>query len=152
MTKTTRTILLAGAAILLAVLTAGLLRAEGEDSFQVIVHADNPTPSMSRAEVSRLLLKKVSRWSFGTKPPAHPVDQARGTAIREAFSLKIHKRKPSAVRSYWQQRIFSGRGVPPPEASSDTEVVEFVSGDVGAIGYVSKAAVLEGVKTLEVTD
>ncbi len=152
MTKTTRTILLAGAAILLAMLTAGLLCAENEDSFQVIVHVDNPTPSMSRAEVSRLLLKKVSRWSFGTKPSAHPVDQAQGTAIREAFSLKIHKRKSSAVRSYWQQRIFSGRGVPPPEASSDAEVVEFVRDDLGGIGYVSKAAVLEGVKTLKVTD
>ncbi len=152
MTKKTRKILLAWVVLLLVILSSGLLSAQDEDSFQVIVHQDNPTDSMTRAEVSRLLLKKMSRWSFGDKPPAHPVDQAQGTSIRDDFSQVIHKRSSSAVRSYWQQRIFSGRGVPPPEASSDEEVVEFVKDDLGGIGYVARGTSLDGVKSIEITD
>ena len=37
---------------------------------------------------------------------------------------------------YWQQRIFSGRDVPPPEFELDREVVEYVLKHAGAIGYV----------------
>jgi hypothetical protein len=52
------------------------------------------------------------------------------------------------VRSYWQQRIFSGRDVPPPELDSDDAVIGFVSKYAGAVGYVSGAAKLVGVREL----
>jgi hypothetical protein len=53
-----------------------------------------------------------------------------------------------AVRSYWQQRIFSGRDVPPPELDSDEAVVAFVARSPGGIGYVSAATKLSGVREL----
>ena len=47
------------------------------------------------------------------------------------------KRSVAAVRSYWQQRIFSGRDVPPPEVDTENQVIKYVAGDPGALGYVS---------------
>jgi hypothetical protein len=52
------------------------------------------------------------------------------------------------VRSYWQQLIFSGRDVPPPELDSDADVVKYVSKHAGAIGYVSGNGDLAGVKVV----
>jgi hypothetical protein len=54
------------------------------------------------------------------------------------------------VRQYWLQRIFAGHDVPPPEVGSDALVVRFVAAHAGAVGYVSPAAVLNGVKIVHV--
>jgi len=35
--------------------------------------------------------------------------------IRVAFSKSVHGKSVGAVRAFWQQQIFSGRDVPPPE-------------------------------------
>ena len=64
----------------------------------------------------------------------------------------LHK-SVSAVKSYWQQQIFSGRGVPPTERSTDSEVLAYVRSNPNAIGYVSSAAALGGsVKVVTVRD
>jgi hypothetical protein len=59
-------------------------------------------------------------------------------------------RPVAAVRSYWQQQIFSGRGIPPPELDGDQAVVKFVLQNEGAIGYVSGNAELGAAKVLAV--
>jgi hypothetical protein len=53
--------------------------------------------------------------------------------------------------AYWQQQIFSGRGVPPLELSTETAVVEYVRAHPGAVGYVSAGADIRGLKVVEVT-
>lgn len=60
------------------------------------------------------------------------------------------KRSVEAVRSYWQQRIFSGRDVPPPELDTDEEVVRYVLKHDGAVGYVSAGADIDGLKVISV--
>jgi hypothetical protein len=58
----------------------------------------------------------------------------------------------SSIKAYWQKQIFSGRGVPPEEKQSDEEVLEYVSKNVGAIGYISESTVRDAydVKVLEI--
>jgi len=70
--------------------------------------------------------------------------------VRRRFSEQVLNRSVTAVRSYWQQIIFSGRDVPPPELGGDAEVLEFVKKHVGAIGYVSGAASTNGAKVIAV--
>lgn len=135
-----RTILIA--AILLAGAATG-----APPAFRVIVNPANPVSSLSRAELSDLFLKKVTGWSGGGR--ALPVDQEEGDT-RESFTREIHQRSPSAVRAFWQQRIFSGSDVPPPEREGDAEVLAFVRMHAGAIGYVSSSAPTDRVKILDV--
>src|SRR5260370_42076342 len=115
---------------------------------RVVVNEANPVSSLSRQEVSDLFLKKTSRWAqLGL---VMPVDQPEGAAVRETLNREIHHKSLSAVRADWQQRIFSGRDVPPPEKGGDAEVLSFLRKNPGANGYISSSASASGVKGLEV--
>jgi ABC-type phosphate transport system substrate-binding protein len=118
--------------------------------FRVVINSSNSTSSMSKAEVKRLLLKKTTKWDDGEK--AKPVDQGRTSEARALFSKKILGKTVRQVTSYWQQKVFSGRAVPPPQMKSDREVLDYVKANRGAIGYVSRKAPLKGVKVLRVTE
>ena len=126
------------------------LTAQTGGPFKVVVHPSNPVSQMSAAEVSRHFLKRTTRWPVGGK--VLPVDQLPGSAVRIDFSKAVHRKKVDAVKSYWQAQLFSGTATPPPELSSDAEVLSYVRSNAGAIGYVSRSATVgDGVKVVEVT-
>jgi ABC-type phosphate transport system substrate-binding protein len=80
-----------------------------------------------------------------------PVDQSEDAEVRRVFSKRVLGKEVSAIKGYWQQAIFTGRGFPPVEKASDTEVATFVAANPSAIGYVSSAAALpNGVKVVKV--
>ncbi len=123
-----------------------LARAEPDAGLRLIVHASNPQTSASRDFVADAFLKKATRWPHGDA--ISPVDLRAGSAVRRRFCEVVLKRSLAAVRSYWQQRIFSGRDVPPPEVDSEESVVSYVAKYPGAVGYVKAATKLSGVKEL----
>jgi ABC-type phosphate transport system substrate-binding protein len=116
--------------------------------FKVIVNQDTDITSLTKKQVSRLFLKKVKTWDNNLK--VAPVDLPSSADVRGIFSKKIHGKSVSAVKAYWQQRVFSGRDVPPPEKESDASIVAFVRNNPGAIGYVSENADVRGVKVISV--
>jgi ABC-type phosphate transport system substrate-binding protein len=134
-------LLLAAAALL------GSARAQGE-GFRVIVNPQNPVTALSEQELSRLFLKKSVTWPGGGS--VAPVDQERTSAVRRAFSQKVHNKDADAVVAHWQTMVFSGRDTPPPVKATDASVVEFVRASPGAVGYVSEAADVAGVKVVAV--
>ena len=46
--------------------------------------------------------------------------------------------------------IFAGRDIPPLEKETETEIVDYVSSHLNAIGYVSKETSLDQVKLIEI--
>jgi hypothetical protein len=131
--------------------TIPVARAEAPQSsgfYRVIVHPQNPTVSVDREFVAQAFLKKVVTWKSGDV--IHPVDLDASSPIRRKFSEEVLGRSVSAVRSYWLQIIFGGRGVPPPEVKSDEEVIRFVLHEPGAIGYVSSRADVRGAHVLTI--
>ena len=113
-----------------------------------LFHRDNPLSSAPREFLGDVFLKRVTRWS--DDETIKPVDLRADSPTRKKFSEQIVGRSVAAVRSYWQQRIFSGRGVPPPELESEEAVIEYVSKHRHAIGYVSGAAELGATKELTI--
>lgn len=139
-------------------LLAGLLmatlgspaRAQGNESFKIIVHASNPVASLGKEQVSKLFLKKVTRWESGQKVAA--VDLSESSALREHFSKTVLGKSVTAVKAYWQQEIYSGREVPPPEKASDSQVLAYVKANPNAIGYVSASTpVVDGVRVVQLS-
>jgi len=131
---------------------AQLVAGRTDAPFVVVVSASNPVSSMTRDQASKLFLKKTPTWDNG-RGEVVPVDQPEGSAVRDAFTRAVLRKSVSAVKSYWQQQIFSGRGVPPTERASDGEVVSYVRANPNAIGYVSPAAASAGgVKVVNVVD
>ena len=96
------------ALVIISAIFSILLYAE---NFKVIVHESNPISSLTRADVSKLFLKKATQLNGTT---ALPIDLVSSNPVRQSFSRYIHRRPVSAIKAYWQQQIFSGRGVPPP--------------------------------------
>lgn len=146
-----KTVLLTTALVLLSLALAlvGPRPASGQDGgYQLIVHPGLSIERVSRAELSDLFLKKSERWPDGTR--AFPVDQVETAPVRQGFTRVVHDRSVPAIKAYWQQRIFSGRDVPPPEKASDRDVVEYVRSTPGAVGYVAPGTALQGVGTLRI--
>jgi ABC-type phosphate transport system substrate-binding protein len=135
--------------IVVLVILGAMAGQAAAEPFVVIVNADNPATGVTASELSNLFLKKASQWNGGLT--ALPVDLSESSPVRESFSRQVHHKGTAAVKAYWQQQIFSGRNVPPPEKGSIRDVVEFVRANRGAVGYVPSGTDLpSGVKVLDV--
>lgn len=95
---------------------------------------------------SKIFMKQSTKFADGSA--AAPVYQAKTSPVRIAFDKSVLGKSVSAVETFWQQQIFSGKDVPPAAKTSDDEVVAFVKSTPGGIGYVSGAAATAGVKVL----
>ncbi len=131
-------VLLAGAACL----------AQTPAGYQVVVHPDNPEGAVSGPALSDMFLKKTVQWPNGL--PIDPVNLAGEAAVGEAFAHDIHHRSVANVKNFWNQAVFSGRAVQPLELATSADVVRYVAGHPGAIGYVAAGTALDGVKPLSV--
>ena len=114
--------------------------AEAPAAFVVVVNARNPIAEADREFLADVFLKKVSRWGDGES--VRPVDLRPDSPTRRDFSQRVLRRPIAAIRSYWQQCIFSGRDVPPPELDSDAAVLRYVAKQRGGVGYVSASVAL----------
>lgn len=123
-------------------------RADSTLEFRIVIHPENPVSSVSRDFVTDVFLKRTTRWHDGE--PAHPVDQRADAPVRRSFSDVVLRRSVSAIKRYWQQRIFSGRDLPPPELDDDEAVVGYVLRHRGAIGYVTASAKLGRTKAVPI--
>ena len=121
-----------------------------EPTFVVIVNGKNGARALDRKTLTDMFLKKRTLW--GDDAAIQPVDQARNAQVRKQFSEQVLGRTVSAVRTYWNRLVFSGRGVPPPELATDDDVVKYVAKNRGAIGYVMGSVNLKdaGVRVIEV--
>jgi hypothetical protein len=116
--------------------------------FLVVVHPQNGASSVTRDFLADVFLKRATRWPDGET--IRPADLDTRSPVRRRFSETIMGRSVSAVRSYWQRIIFSGRGVPPVELDSDAEAIRYVLSHRGAVAYVSGGAAVGRAKVIEV--
>lgn len=143
MRKITSLLVVLGA---MAVFTPASAQAQ---AYRVIVNADNGTASLTKDQLQRVYLKKMTTWTSGA--PIVPVDQSPKAAVRADFSNTVLGRDVPAMKNHWQQSLFSGRGAPPVEQATDAQVAAFVAANPNAIGYVSAGARLpDGVKVVEI--
>jgi ABC-type phosphate transport system substrate-binding protein len=122
---------------MLSLAFAAAAHAQGR-GYKVIVHPRNPVGEVDREFLAAAFLKRTTRFADGTL--IRPVDREPSSSVRERFSESVIGRSAGAVRNYWQQALFSGRALPPPELDSDARVVDYVLRNRGGIGYVSESA------------
>jgi ABC-type phosphate transport system substrate-binding protein len=116
--------------------------------FKVISHPGVKGTKVPRELLTEIFLRKTLRWGDGTA--IEPVDRSLTSALRVSFSKKILGRSPAEVQIYWSKAMRDGTR-PPAVKGSDDEVITFVSGTPGAIGYVASDRELPAtVKTIEI--
>ncbi len=118
------------------------------DNFKVIVRSDNTITAVDRSFLRDVFLKKTTEWHDGST--IRPVDLAQSSSAREHFTQDVLKKTPSQLKNYWNQQIFSGKNVPPPEASSAADMISYVLGTPGAVGYLPAGVDPGGAKVIEV--
>jgi len=134
--------------ILVGLAAASLAADLPRSGYVLIVHPSSRAARIDRKFVADVFLRRATRWPDDT--PIHPVDLGPAAPARIRFSQEILSRSVASVRSYWQQRIFSGQGLPPPELPDEQDVVSYVVSHPGAIGYVSLGTPMSGAAVLQV--
>ena len=112
----------------------------------VIVNPANDSAITSK-DIQRIFLGKEAKFPNGTQ--AIPINLSSGGATREAFDEKILERSSSQVSAYWSKLVFTGKGIPPKEVTSDAEVVSLVAKNPSLIGYVDSSSLTDAVKPVK---
>jgi ABC-type phosphate transport system substrate-binding protein len=146
-----RVLVLVGAVFAAAAAPGATAAATTTPEFQVVVHPSVKGTWISRASLQALFTGQTDRW--GDKAVAKPVDQSMKTPVRRAFTTNVLGLSVGEIQRLWQARVAAQRIFPPPIKSSDAEVLAFVAGTTGAVGYVGPdTAIPEGVKLISLVD
>ncbi len=105
-----------------------------ENGYLVIVNPDNHLTEIDRDFVRDVYLKKATAWGRGQS--IQPIDLGSKFLARELFIHEVIRKTPAQLKNYWNQQIFSGKGVPPPESDSPAAIIAYVATHPGAIGYI----------------
>ena len=119
-----------------------------EVGFKVIVNPKNPVGAIDRELLRNAYLKKAAVWSNGET--MRPVDLSWKSSVRARFTRVVLKKTGAQLKTYWTQQIFSGKGVPPPEAQTPADVIAYVLANPGSIGYVPVEVDPRGARVIEV--
>jgi hypothetical protein len=104
------------------------------DAFKIIVNRNNPASAVTRSFLREVFLKKTIRWSHGEA--VRPIDLPANLPARDRFTTDVLNKTPAALRAHWLQCIFSGTGMPPPEADSPSSAIAYVIANRGAVSYL----------------
>lgn len=111
----------------------------------VVVSQESAIDSLSQNQVRQIFngqLRRVSGISV------KPLDLPNGSASRDAFYQQVTGKSAEQMKSYWARMIFTGRGMPPREVSSEREMVVLIASDQSYVGYVDETKVPAGVKVV----
>ncbi len=103
----------------------------------IVVNPASGVERQNREEVTALFMGRTKKLPSGLM--ALPIDQS-ASGDRPRFYRELVNKEPAEINAYWARLIFSGQGSPPRQADNAAEVIEIVSGNKGAIGYLPRGA------------
>ena len=121
-----------------------LLEAAGAaDNLVMIAHPASGVEKLSREEAVNIFMGRYKKLPSGIT--ALPVDESGEKA---AFYRALVGKELPDIHSYWARLVFSGQGSPPRQLEGASEVLEIVSNNRGAIGYIDRKNVNNRVKVV----
>lgn len=111
----------------------------------VIIHPDSPLKNLSAREISDLYLGR-KRTLEGEK--IQVLDLVADNPLRERFFALLNGMDQARLNAYWARLQFSGDLQPPPQLANGQAMLNAISHNRLAIGYINAAQVGSGVRTL----
>ncbi len=112
----------------------------------VIANPQSGIEKLSKDEVINLYMGRNRKLASGIN--ALPIDLATPNAEKAKFySILVNKNLPE-INSYWARLMFSGQGTPPRQVDTAEEVMDIVSSNKGAIGYIERKKLDKRVKLI----
>lgn len=109
----------------------------------VIVHPSNNN-ALDEATVAKIFLGREK--SFADGKSVVPLSLSENAAASGAFNDTVLKKSSSQLKAYWSKLVFTGKGTPPKEITSDEEMVKLIANNPSLIGYVDASKVDASVK------
>lgn len=109
-----------------------------DDAYKIVVHPENSIGDIDRALLRNAFLKKTTSWSSGKT--IRPIGLTPKFPARARFVSDVLKKTTAQLKSYWNQQIFSGKGIPPPESDSVARVIAYVLANPGAVAFIPASA------------
>ena len=108
-----------------------LLTGFAQAGIVVVVSKNSDLGGLTRNEVRQIFNGQLNRvGEISVKPLDLPVAASQ----REVFYQQVMGKSVEQMNSYWARMIFTGRGMPPREVSSDREMTLLVGSDRKFIG------------------
>lgn len=113
----------------------------------IIVNNAVNQATLTKEDVQLIFLGKKKKWHDGQRIRVAALKRG---AVNEDFLSEYIKKTPSKYSSFWKIAIVSGTGHPPKFFDSEEELIDYVSKEDGAIGYISPKTNYEKVKTVTI--
>lgn len=116
-------------------------------------HAETVIVTGKASAIGRLDREQAEQFYLGRTavlPDGTPVtlaDLPPGN-VRDAFYTALTGKNPIQIRTYWSRIVFTGRALPPKEATSPAQLRGWLATNPNLIGYLSDADVDDSVRVL----
>ncbi|MFZ6656069.1 hypothetical protein [Undibacterium sp. TJN19] len=112
----------------------------------VIANPQSGIEKLSKNDVINLYMGRNRKLASGVN--ALPVDLPAQNAEKAIFYAMLVNKNLPEINSYWARLMFSGQGTPPMQAETADEVLDIVSSNKGAIGYIERKKLDKRVKLI----
>ncbi|TAF72737.1 MAG: hypothetical protein EAZ53_14875 [Bacteroidetes bacterium] len=103
----------------------------------IIVNKENKISEMTEGQIKLIWLKRIKkRWAEINKA-IRPADRKKKCTEKEAFYDKILSMQPDEVELYFAKIQFENAEKPQEKLNSDQEMIQYISEEIGGIGYVN---------------
>lgn len=109
---------------------------DGKAEIVVVVDARSGVEFLTQDEVINIFMGRHRKLPTGMA--AMPIDQPLAGGLRAEFYRKLVDKDLADINAYWARLYFSGKTRPPIQADSASEVLSYVTGYPGAVGYLER--------------
>ena len=135
--------------MLLAVLATAFVPAARAADYFIVVNDRNPVQEISPKDALHLFMGRTRHFPGGG---AAVVYDMAGTTPREGFYRALSGMSLSQVTSYWARLMFSGRNLPPQQLDNTVAMLDRISSDPRAIGWLTEAPRQKGLRVVLVLE
>jgi ABC-type phosphate transport system substrate-binding protein len=103
----------------------------------VVASSQSPLSQLTRDQVVNIYMGGNRKLPDGSS--AHAFEPELDSAVRRAFYHRLLDKSVEEINAYWARLVFSGRTQPPVFTKNVAELLERVSKDPHAIGYLDQS-------------
>ena len=100
---------------------------------EVIVIGHSDMSELSTKTITRIFTGKTIEIDGSS---ITPINYHEGNPVRDKFLIKFLNKNEDKYSAYWTVRRFIGKGTPPKELASTTEIIDYVGQNPGAVAYI----------------
>ncbi|MFZ6753247.1 hypothetical protein ACO0KY_07710 [Undibacterium sp. Dicai25W] len=116
----------------------------------VITNVNSGINKLSKTDIVNLYMGKSRKFPNGLM--ALPIDLKNSDIEKAEFYSSLTGKDLPEINSYWARLHFSGLGSPPVQAKSMDDVLNIVSENKGAIGYIDRKKIDKRVKLIYIVN